>query len=456
MKYTLSAILFSAFCAVSNAVVLDDFSDGNLNDTISSGLNHTLTAATVPGGFRYAGHSITANPFNLTHSIIVTNGIFAAASESSVDTLSVFGYGFDAVGVPGANDLNMDLSGQSQFTLDVLSNDEQGTVAIAVRSSGVNGGSYIYSNIKPLATGITSGFQSITFDFSEFAGMNFADVDSIGVIVDNSASGDAVFDNFEAVPEPATLGLAALGLGALARRRKNKNKAQGKNKMKSSMKIGGLFLGVVALVGTSSAVTLVDDFTTGAANFGINTGTVVNFQNGSMLGGDRMVQLTVTNNNFGLELSINSAAGTFSVNSQPAVDGYAQLGYGYMDNGSGGASFDDLNFDLSGENGFEIDVVSSDEPAVITIAVRSASNPNNIVMVSKNVAGNMVNSNQLISWNFSEFAGVDFTNVDQVLVEIETGESGDITIGEVRAVPEPSILLGIGAAAALLMRRKRK
>lgn len=217
-------------------------------------------------------------------------------------------------------------------------------------------------------------------------------------------------------------------------------------------------LGLVALgaVVPASALIVIDDFTSGAVNMSISSGSSIMFQNGTMLGGDRYTELLVQSNGFGLEYSVDAAAGTLSVSSQPQVDGIATLGYGYADNG-GSAIFDNLNWDFSGESLFEIDVLSNDQDAVITIALRSTtSNPNTIIMSSKNISGGLVNTPTTLTWSFADFAGVDFTDIDQILVEIETGESGDITLSEIRAVPEPATLVALSMGAAALVARRRK
>ncbi|MBS1710270.1 MAG: PEP-CTERM sorting domain-containing protein [Armatimonadetes bacterium] len=207
------------FGCMAHALMIDDFSTGNINDQISTGSNSTYTAASVPGGNRWVYHSISANPLGLTHSNVVINGIFASDSKTSVDAGSIIGYGSDSAGsFTVGTDLNLDLSTQNAFNINVLSNDLAATIQIAIRT---NGGNLAFSSLHNLTPGMVMTPQVVTISFAEFGAQNFADVDSIGIYLDTTASGDTVIDSFEAVPEPASL--IALGLGAaalVARKRK--------------------------------------------------------------------------------------------------------------------------------------------------------------------------------------------------------------------------------------------
>jgi hypothetical protein len=111
--------------------------------------------------------------------------------------------------------------------------------------------------------------------------------------------------------------------------------------------------------------------------------------------------------------------------------------------------------DFSGENQFEIRTVSRDGDLRIDFLVRNS--PNSFVTVSKFLVGSAINTPEVVTWDFSEFAGVDFSNVDQVLVRFDTANSGDVAVDYIKAVPEPATLTILGAAAALAAaRRKRK
>lgn len=213
-------IALVALASVSKALVLDDFTDGNVDSTISAGSADTFTAASVPGGFRYIGHTIEANPLNLTHNVTVVNGVLAFSSKTSVDAVQSIGWGVDNVGVPGANDLNANLASFDRFRLNVLSNDIGTTAVLFVRSSGVNAGNFISSGSFNIPGNASLTNQSFDILFSNFAGMDFTDVDSIFLTINTPASGDLVLDSFEAVPEPTTMAILAGAAFFASRRRK--------------------------------------------------------------------------------------------------------------------------------------------------------------------------------------------------------------------------------------------
>lgn len=213
-------IALAALASVSNALVLDDFSTGDSNSVITTGTASTYTAAAVPGGFRYTTHLITANPLNLSNSITVINGILAFSSKTSVDAIGGIGWGVDASGNVGSNDLNANLATFDRFRLNILSNDLPATGEFFVRSASQFTGSFVSGGTFNIPGNAILTNQSVDVLFSSFAGFNFSDVDSIALVLDTPASGDLVLDSFEAVPEPATMAILAGAAFFASRRRK--------------------------------------------------------------------------------------------------------------------------------------------------------------------------------------------------------------------------------------------
>jgi len=204
--------------SAAHALMIDDFSTGNINDSITSGNNVLVTAATVPGGFRYTNNIIDANPLNRSHSVIVTSGVFVSDSQTLVDAQAWIAYGVDA-NSNFTNDLNLDLSGNDRFRFTFASNDLPATIQMQVYQNGFGAPLSAIYNIAPNMI-LTN--QTVEIMFSDFAGVNFADVDGIGIFIDTTASGDVVLDSFEAVPEPASMVALGLGVAALVARKKRK------------------------------------------------------------------------------------------------------------------------------------------------------------------------------------------------------------------------------------------
>lgn len=212
-----------------------------------------------------------------------------------------------------------------------------------------------------------------------------------------------------------------------------------------------LSLGILAAV-PASALVVIDDFSSGAVAQSITSGSLLDFQNGTMSGGDRGLKMEVTSNAFSLSYQVNTVTGTFNVSSQAGVDGYTQIGYGYFNN-SGAFAFQDLNLDLSGEDRFEMDILSHDQPVSVTMSLRSAGVTQ---MITKNLPGNMVNTPMTLTYNFSEWSTINFADIDQILVEFNTQVSGDLTIDSIEAVPEPATMTLLAGALALAARRKQR
>ncbi len=212
------------------------------------------------------------------------------------------------------------------------------------------------------------------------------------------------------------------------------------------------FLLALAVVTTASHATqLVDSFNTGGFSGSATSGINNAFQAGTMSGGNRLTTYAVQSNAFNLNIIASVLNGNFSLSSQAVVDGYGGVAYGFTGDPNN-PTFADLNLDLSNLNDFEIDVLLNDQPADLTVSVRS----------STQNSGNFVSANALLPAGsyttniaFGDFGAFDFSDVDQVKFEIDTDTSGDITIGEFRAVPEPATL-GALAAGALLAWKKRR
>ncbi|ARU41736.1 hypothetical protein CCB80_11530 [Armatimonadetes bacterium Uphvl-Ar1] len=217
----------------------------------------------------------------------------------------------------------------------------------------------------------------------------------------------------------------------------------------------GLSASAILAAGVANAYVMIDDFSTGAVNNTITSGTSYTSQNGTMLGGDRIVYMEVLSNAFGLGLSVDTAMGALTINSQSGVLGVSSVNYGLNLTGPSNTAWDDLNFDFSGETAFRVNTLSRDGDLTIVFQVRSS--PNNFVAVSKTLTGSSINIPESTVFNFSEFAGVNFSNIDQIYVDFYTSNTGDVAVDSIEAVPEPATMVVLASAAlAAAARRRRK
>ncbi len=223
--------------------------------------------------------------------------------------------------------------------------------------------------------------------------------------------------------------------------------------MKSQLKSALLISATVAAT-LANANVMIDDFNSGAASSSINTGFQYFSQAGTMVGGDRIVFIGITSNAFGLEMAVDTGLGVLSINSESGVDGLGAVGYGLNLTSPTSTAYDDLNLDLSGESQFKIRTLSRDGDLVIRVNVRNGNGTN--FTVSQTLLGSSINTPEDTFFNFSAFTGVNFADVDQIQVDFDTANSGDVAVDFIEAVPEPATLTVLGAAAAIAAARRRR
>lgn len=212
---------------------------------------------------------------------------------------------------------------------------------------------------------------------------------------------------------------------------------------------------VIGTVGVANASIMIDDFNSGSASSSINSGFQYFSQNGTMLGGDRVVYAEVGSNAFGLDLSVDTLTGVLSVNSQSGVDGLAAVGYGFNLVSPASTAFDNLNANFTAQGAFKITTLSRDGDVDIRFSVRTS--PNSYIHVTKSLLGASINTPEVVYFDFTEFTGANFADVDQILVRFDTANSGDIAIDSIEAVPEPATMVVLASAAlAAAARRRRK
>lgn len=206
------------------------------------------------------------------------------------------------------------------------------------------------------------------------------------------------------------------------------------------------------LTAAAQAFTVIDNFNSGDVNFSINAGTAASAQAGTMVGGSRLINLGTQSNPFGRQITATVVNGNLSFSSQALFDGFGSAAYGFTGDPNS-PTFADLNLNLSADNAFEFDVLLNDQPADLTVSLRSASQNGGLFTDAVSI---IPNGSGPYTVNFAAFGAFDFSDVDQIVFEIDGGTANDITLAEFRAVPEPATLGALAAGALLAAARKKR
>lgn len=204
----------------------------------------------------------------------------------------------------------------------------------------------------------------------------------------------------------------------------------------------------LVLVVPASAMVMIDDFSTGVDSQGITSGNAYFWQNGSMVGGTRGEFLNITSGN-GLNFDVDVISGIIGLSKDPGVEGYGQIAYGYVPGNP--YSLNDMNLDLSGESQFCITVINNDQAGTMDLSVIADGNQFQVTHALP-----VVGSSTDLFFDFSEFTGINFSSVDQIVLQVNTPAGGDTALDTIKAVPEPATLFALGAGAAALFGRRRR
>ena len=138
---------------------------------------------------------------------LVTDALFFSADATEEGTLDL-AYG-------GGGDLNSNFASQWSNLTVLITGDNDANLTATVNGSSVS-------------KTFNEGDSSVVFNFGEFGGVDFTDVDTVSLSIDGFSNGDYVISSFERrgqpgqiIPSPAAAGAGALGLFALAFRRRN-------------------------------------------------------------------------------------------------------------------------------------------------------------------------------------------------------------------------------------------
>lgn len=216
-KLILIAIAASAMPA-ANALVIDDFTTGPLDLTLNStGEAVTYQSGSMAGGVREVRFRINNDDRQRPGDVYIDEGFLSV--DTGVGTLHrlQLGYGFDTSGNKKA--LNLDI-GSQDFQVNFDFNDLRLKTTMLVYS-----GSNVSTATKTIAGDQFNPFV-VNFSQSDFSGSaDFTKIDQIFFIGESDVprgGNDWAITSIQAVPEPASLLGAAMGLGALAARRRKR------------------------------------------------------------------------------------------------------------------------------------------------------------------------------------------------------------------------------------------
>lgn len=217
---SLSSVTFASAATVT----IDDFNNTVFQVVGAPSLINPTNPATISGptadaigGVRTITNTRTspagtANAFGSQVQAVVTGGNASVSLGASTEGFSVFSWN------AGGADL-MDGT-NSLLSLDVIDSDL--LVSFTFRINGVTG----------LTKTTPGGPNALTFDFSDFGGVDFSSVGAISLLIEGPTSFDVTFDNVlaigapvSAVPVPAALPLFGTGLAIMGfvgwRRKRN-------------------------------------------------------------------------------------------------------------------------------------------------------------------------------------------------------------------------------------------
>ena len=201
----------------------------------------------------------------------------------------------------------------------------------------------------------------------------------------------------------------------------------------------------------ANAQVTLDDFTTGQSQFSVTSGVSYYEQSGTMVGGSRSEALDILSNPFGVPLDVTILNGFSSVSEGSNMMSDVSIAYGYHASSDHlSLSMFDLGLNLSAQSAFELNVAYNQTAMAADIMI----NNNPLEVYSFTIGVSAVPVNYEIA--FSNYSGVDFSNIHQLSINFADSTSNDFTLGHFTAAPEPVSIAFLGLGVVGLVARKRR
>lgn len=175
---------------------------------------------------------------------------------------------------------------------------------------------------------------------------------------------------------------------------------------------------------------------------------------GAMLGGSRGLIAAVTTSLYNLASSINIVPGVGAVSDNAGNAGSFVLGYFTTGAAPGALLYSNAtDYDMTGVDGFEFDMISSDKGFTIRVELYSDAG-----VETWGKAFGPIGAPTTIGVGVADYMSgtTDMANIDALAIWFDTDIDGDLSMKEIRAVPEPATLGVLGVGALAMMRRRKQ